>query len=125
MGRTGCMDSLVTDLPWGKAVGSRELNSTLYPAAMREMVRVLRPGGSAVLLTKDELLMKRALDTAWAFEGFVQPWSPPRMVNIGGLRAGLYTLERSMVDWAVLRLLVKSRPDPGSAKLQKVELQPS
>ena len=56
-------------------------------------------GGSAVVLTKDKLLMKRALDTDCALQGFVQPWGPPRMVNIGGLWVGLYTLERSMMVW--------------------------
>eukprot|EP00927_Polykrikos_kofoidii_P008450 TRINITY_DN13504_c0_g1_i1.p1 TRINITY_DN13504_c0_g1~~TRINITY_DN13504_c0_g1_i1.p1 ORF type:complete len:522 (-),score=50.38 TRINITY_DN13504_c0_g1_i1:68-1633(-) len=119
--RTGAVDSFLSDLPWGKRVGSRESNQTFYPAAVREIARVLRTGGAALLLTKDTRLMARILDTVWARESFVQPWGSPRMVNIGGLRAALYGLERSTTVWLELKGIGVSTEFPAHAELQKVE----
>eukprot|EP00931_Biecheleriopsis_adriatica_P077298 TRINITY_DN50886_c0_g1_i1.p1 TRINITY_DN50886_c0_g1~~TRINITY_DN50886_c0_g1_i1.p1 ORF type:complete len:448 (-),score=106.17 TRINITY_DN50886_c0_g1_i1:41-1273(-) len=48
----GSVDAIVCDLPFGKQYGSEEGNILLYPAAVLEFWRVLRPGnGRAVLLT--------------------------------------------------------------------------
>jgi 23S rRNA G2445 N2-methylase RlmL len=41
------------NLPFGKQVGTPEENRGLYPAFLREMARVLRPGGRLVALTSD------------------------------------------------------------------------
>ena len=49
-----------------------------------------------MLLTKDTQLMAHALAAAWAREAYVQPFPPPRMVLVGGMRAGLYRLERAV-----------------------------
>lgn len=35
--RDACVDAVVTDLPFGKRVGSRLENRELYPAALREV----------------------------------------------------------------------------------------
>ena len=59
--RTGVVDSIATDLPWGQTVGTREQNRQLYPAALREFGRVLRPGGMCVLMTADRKAMHTAL----------------------------------------------------------------
>uniref|UniRef100_A0A7S0A0H3 THUMP domain-containing protein n=1 Tax=Pyrodinium bahamense TaxID=73915 RepID=A0A7S0A0H3_9DINO len=48
----GAIDAIVCDLPFGKLYGSEKENETLYPAALAEFRRVLKPGtGRAVLLT--------------------------------------------------------------------------
>ena len=63
---------------------------------------MLRPRhGVAVLLTKDTQLLTRSLVAPWAAQCFQQPPSPPRMVMVGGMRAGLYQLRRSAAQWAV------------------------
>ncbi|CAE8618686.1 unnamed protein product, partial [Polarella glacialis] len=45
---------LLTDLPFGKQFGTVQGNEALYPAALAELARVLRPGGLAALLTSRE-----------------------------------------------------------------------
>ena len=42
------IDRVVTNLPFGKQVGSHELNRALYPAVLRELDRVLTADGRAV-----------------------------------------------------------------------------
>lgn len=41
------------NLPFGRQIGSLEENRTLYPAVVRELYRVMRPGARLVLLTAD------------------------------------------------------------------------
>ncbi|MER7251747.1 methyltransferase domain-containing protein [Kribbella sp. NPDC000426] len=55
------VDRVVTNLPFGKQVGSHELNRTLYPAVLRELDRVLTADGRAVLLTEDKRLLENAI----------------------------------------------------------------
>lgn len=50
------VDRIVANLPFGKRVGSHATNVELYPRFLRELGRVLRPGGRAVLLTDDKRL---------------------------------------------------------------------
>ncbi|XP_076003522.1 tRNA (guanine(6)-N(2))-methyltransferase THUMP3 [Genypterus blacodes] len=90
--RSGSVDVIITDMPFGKRVGSRKKNWDLYPSCLREMARVCRPGsGKAVLLTQDKKCFTKAvtrmgglwrrLHTVW--------------VNVGGLHAGVYLLKRT------------------------------
>ncbi|MBO1755128.1 TRM11 family methyltransferase [Allobranchiibius sp. CTAmp26] len=55
------VDRVVTDLPFGKRIGSNSNNIELYPRVMREIERVLTPGGRCVLLTDDKRVFKDAL----------------------------------------------------------------
>ncbi|WP_329005446.1 methyltransferase domain-containing protein [Kribbella sp. NBC_00709] len=55
------VDRVVTNLPFGKQVGSHALNRTLYPAVLSELDRVLTPDGRAVLLTEDKRLLAQAI----------------------------------------------------------------
>uniref|UniRef100_A0A3P8PSC1 Ribosomal RNA large subunit methyltransferase K/L-like methyltransferase domain-containing protein n=1 Tax=Astatotilapia calliptera TaxID=8154 RepID=A0A3P8PSC1_ASTCA len=53
--RTSSVDIIITDMPFGKRMGSKKKNWDLYPLCLREMARVCRPGsGKAVLLTQDK-----------------------------------------------------------------------
>jgi len=56
------VDRVVTNLPFGKQVGSHRINCTLYPAALSEIDRVLTTDGRAVLLTEDKRLLLKAID---------------------------------------------------------------
>lgn len=55
------VDKVVCNLPFGKQIGSPEENLELYGSALGEIVRVLKSGGRAVLLTSDIPLLKRRL----------------------------------------------------------------
>jgi 23S rRNA G2445 N2-methylase RlmL len=52
------VDKLVCNLPFGKQIGSRSENQRLYSDFFREMTRILKPGGRAVLLTSERELMR-------------------------------------------------------------------
>lgn len=54
-------DLIAADLPWGDQVGSHGANTELYPAFLREMARVVAPGGRVVLLTHELRLFERLL----------------------------------------------------------------
>jgi SAM-dependent methyltransferase len=53
----GSLDRVVSNLPFGKRVGSHGANTRLYPAVLQEIARTLRPNGRAVLLTEDKRLL--------------------------------------------------------------------
>jgi 23S rRNA G2445 N2-methylase RlmL len=55
------IDRVLANLPFGKLVGSHVDNTHLYPAALREIARVLDPRGRAVLLTDDKRLLEAAV----------------------------------------------------------------
>lgn len=54
-------DRVVADLPFGRKVGSNSGNRELYPAILREIGRVLVPGGRAVLLSDDKRTFEDAV----------------------------------------------------------------
>ncbi|XP_006851626.1 PREDICTED: THUMP domain-containing protein 3 [Chrysochloris asiatica] len=90
--RTASVDIIVTDMPFGKRMGSKKRNWNLYPACLREMSRVCRPGtGRAVLLTQDKKCFTKALS------GMGHMWRKVHTVwvNIGGLHAAVYLLKRT------------------------------
>lgn len=57
----GSVSAVITNLPFGKQIGTPEQNRALYPALLAEWVRVLRLGGRMVLLTGDRSLLARTL----------------------------------------------------------------
>ncbi|XP_036733710.2 tRNA (guanine(6)-N2)-methyltransferase THUMP3 isoform X2 [Manis pentadactyla] len=90
--RTGSVDIIVTDMPFGKRMGSKKRNWNLYPACLWEMSRVCRPEtGRAVLLTQDKKCFTKALS------GMGHLWRKVHTVwvNTGGLRAAVYLLKRT------------------------------
>lgn len=90
--RTSSVDIIVTDMPFGKRMGSRKKNWDLYPSCLREMARVCRPGtGKAVLLTQDKKCFSKALSRMGGLWRKVHTvW-----VNVGGLHAGVFLLKRT------------------------------
>ncbi|MFI6827639.1 TRM11 family SAM-dependent methyltransferase [Kribbella sp. NPDC050241] len=58
----GSVDRIITNLPFGKLVGTHHANRTLYPAALSEIDRVLTTDGRAVLLTEDKRLLHKAIE---------------------------------------------------------------
>lgn len=83
------IDAVVCDLPFGRRVGSHRANRRLYPAALREMHRVLRPQGRAVLLTLERRLTERLLSDAarWQVDAVHPVWH-------GGLQPRAYVIRR-------------------------------
>lgn len=66
----GSFEVIVTDPPWGDAVGSHSGNAELYPALLRECARLAAPGARLVLLTHELKLFERVLaeQTFWRAE---------------------------------------------------------
>lgn len=90
--RTSSVDIIITDMPFGKRMGSRKKNWDLYPSCLREMARVCRPGsGKAALLTQDKKCFAKAISRM----GGLWKKSHTVWVNVGGLHAGVYLLKRT------------------------------
>lgn len=80
---------IVSNLPFGKQIGSQQENRTLYPALITEWNRVLRPNGRMVLLTSERDLLRRA----------VAQHAKLRMereirVLVRGMRAAIYLIHK-------------------------------
>ena len=89
--RTSSVDVILTDLPYGKRMGSKQENWKLYPALLSEFGRVCRPSSSrAALLTQDSKCIARVLRDN-------QLWKKSHIfwINHGGLRAAIYVLIRT------------------------------
>lgn len=55
--QSGSIDRVISNLPFGKLVGTHASNVALYPALIAEIARVLTLRGRAVLLTEDKRLL--------------------------------------------------------------------
>ncbi|XP_072176041.1 tRNA (guanine(6)-N(2))-methyltransferase THUMP3-like [Diadema setosum] len=90
--KSASIDIFVTDLPFGKRMGSRRNNWSLYRQCLEEMARVCRPKTSrAVVLTQDKKCMAQTLQRCghlWRKKNFV-------FINHGGLKACVYLLQRA------------------------------
>ncbi|KAF9948952.1 THUMP domain-containing protein 3 [Modicella reniformis] len=64
--RSGTVDVIVSDLPWGQRESSHHYNCKLYPRLTREVLRLLRVGGRAVLVTGERKLLQRQLDAPFS-----------------------------------------------------------
>ncbi|HJN15494.1 MAG TPA: methyltransferase domain-containing protein [Armatimonadota bacterium] len=83
------VDKVLANLPWGRRAGSHTVNIHIYPAMTREIARVLRVGGRAVLLTTEKKMMTRCIHKhGWLRTVNVQG------VSVGGLKPSIYIIEK-------------------------------
>jgi 23S rRNA G2445 N2-methylase RlmL len=85
----GSASAVAVNLPFGKQLGTPEENRALYPAFLREMARVLRPGGRLVALTSDG---RTLVESARRVNNLARRESYP--VQVLGQPATIYVLER-------------------------------
>lgn len=84
------VDRVVSDLPFGKKVGSNVENRVLYPAILREVERVLTADGRVVLLTDDKRFFEQAVQRARGLKVVAQ-----RVVRYNKVTPTAYVLRRS------------------------------
>jgi 23S rRNA G2445 N2-methylase RlmL len=87
--RSGSLDVIVSNLPFGEQVGSHGENPALYRQFLREVNRTLRHGGRAVLLSSEKDLVRQLVhdDPALHMERQV-------LVGVLGRAARIYLLRR-------------------------------
>jgi 23S rRNA G2445 N2-methylase RlmL len=96
--RNDSIDVFITDLPFGKRLGSKHDNKTLYPALLKEMTRCIKAStGRMILLTQDKKNMNFALGN----HNIKKYWKLFRtlFVKIGGLNASIYCLRRKSLPF--------------------------
>lgn len=86
----GSIDRVVSDLPFGKRIGSNELNKTLYPAILREIERVLTADGRCVLLSDDKRVFTESVAHARGLK-----ISGERVIRYNGVTPTAYIVRRS------------------------------
>jgi hypothetical protein len=86
---SAAISAAAVNLPFGKQVGTPEQNRALYPAFLREITRVLRPGGLLVALTADARMLMESLRRA---SRLARRQSYP--VRVLGQPASVYVIER-------------------------------
>ncbi|WP_265444622.1 methyltransferase domain-containing protein [Flexivirga meconopsidis] len=85
-----CVDRVVSDLPFGKRIGSNDLNRTLYPAILRELERLLTADGRCVLLTDDKRVFADAVARARGLKVVGE-----RVIRYNGVTPTAYVVVRS------------------------------
>ncbi|QXE33543.1 methyltransferase domain-containing protein [Streptomyces sp. GMY02] len=84
------VDRIISNMPFGKRVGSHHANSRLYPRFLAELTRVLNPKGRAVLLTEDKRLFQQAVQETSGIRVIKEV-----QVTSGGLHPTAYTIEHT------------------------------
>ena len=87
--RSGTVDKVATNPPFGKRLGTHRENRALYSALFRELDRVLRPSGRVVLISSETELVRDSVRQAGGLE-IVRGYA----ATILGHRATLYVIER-------------------------------
>lgn len=84
------VDVICGDLPFGNLVGSHEGNLELYPAVLRELARIARPGARAALISQEVRLLEGLLDESPHWEKL-----QAIRVALGGLHPRIFLLKRA------------------------------
>jgi 23S rRNA G2445 N2-methylase RlmL len=87
--RSGSLDVIVSNLPFGEQVGSHEENPALYRRVLQAASRALRPGGCAVLLSSEKDLMRQLVHDEASLHMERQV-----LVGVLGRAARIYRLRR-------------------------------
>jgi tRNA (guanine6-N2)-methyltransferase len=83
------VDKVCVNLPWGRRAGSHTVNKHLYPGLTREMARVLKVGGLAVMLSLEKRMMQRVVGRhGWLRVERTLP------VSVGGLKPTIYLVRK-------------------------------
>ncbi|KAG3185391.1 hypothetical protein PC129_g8318, partial [Phytophthora cactorum] len=77
--RSHSVDRVMIDMPFGVRCGNQRQNNKMYPKVFKELLRILRPDGRAVLLVMSKKLFKGAVKDL-PFRVVAE-----HMVSIGGL----------------------------------------
>ncbi|KAG5307653.1 THUM3 protein, partial [Pseudoatta argentina] len=88
------VDIIVTDMPFGKRSGNKSYNKIFYKKFLLEFGRIVKLNGRIVLLTHDRNNFKDALMAAGNLFWVIKIIG----VNVGGLPAAVYVLNRTQVD---------------------------
>lgn len=88
--QSSSVDAVVCNLPFGEKVGSHAENPALYDHFFSHLVRVLRPGGRAVLLTSEKELVRHLLDRYTQLQR-----EREILVGLLGKAARIYVLSRA------------------------------
>uniref|UniRef100_K3X044 Ribosomal RNA large subunit methyltransferase K/L-like methyltransferase domain-containing protein n=1 Tax=Globisporangium ultimum (strain ATCC 200006 / CBS 805.95 / DAOM BR144) TaxID=431595 RepID=K3X044_GLOUD len=89
--RSQSIDKVIVDMPFGVRCGNHRINNKIYPKLMKELIRVLRDGGRAVILVMSKKLFLSS------FQHLPFRVAQVHEVNIGGLAGGIYVLEKTSV----------------------------
>ncbi|KAF1315104.1 Thump domain-containing protein 3 isoform x1, partial [Globisporangium splendens] len=87
--RSKSIDKVIVDMPFGVRCGNHRINNKIYPKLMKELIRVLRDGGRAVILVMSKKLFLSS------FQHLPFRVAQVHEVNIGGLAGGIYVLEKT------------------------------
>ena len=87
--RTGSLNVVVSNLPFGEQIGSHQENPVLYDRFFSQLTRVLERGGRAVLLTSERDLMRTLIERCPSFRRERQV-----LVGVLGQAARIYVLRR-------------------------------
>ncbi|KAL0090954.1 putative RNA methylase family UPF0020-domain-containing protein [Phycomyces blakesleeanus] len=97
--RSGCIDTVVCDWPWGLREGSYSAIQKLYPKFIKQIGRVLPTHGKALIVTQGQKLFNRVLAYSWSKDMWTTDSIIP--IGIGGYDVYLY-------------ILIKKEPKPSA-----------
>lgn len=109
--KPACIDGVVTDLPFGKRVGSKSNNYLLYRQFLIEIGKIVRPKiGRAVLLTSDRKHLIQAMhitSSLWKCGKYFK-------INMSGIKSFVFILNRTpdLFDYALHGLKEKHKGKP-------------
>lgn len=84
------VNKIVTNLPFGKQIGSHEENKVLYKNFIKELTRILKVGGRSVLLTSEYKLLQDAISKNKKLK-LVEHY---KNISVLGYKADIFVLDK-------------------------------